>query len=164
MSATRFNDAVLSLIAAYSSAAGLSGVPVYDGPAAMTGSDPDFLIVGHTGALASDGTLAPDAAAGSFTQGDLEMPGMRQETGWVGCVIVSQTGDAADVPGRRQRASDLLAAAEDAAAVNGGYPQDDRGAGLLFDGTASGQFTSRLSTGGAAVILAYRVSYSSGWN
>lgn len=163
MSATRFNDATLALIAAYGAAPALVGVPVYDGPAAMTGTDPDFVIVGHSGILASDGTLAPDAPQGTFTQGDLVMPGVREETGFVNCVIVSQSGDVTDVPGRRQRASDLLAAAEDAAAAGGGYPQG-RGAGLLFGGTASGQFTSRLSQGGSAVILAYRVAYSTGWN
>jgi len=164
MSATRFNDALLSLLAAYQAAPALSGIPVYDGPVVTGAADPDFIVVGHSGALGPDGTLAPDVSAGTFTQGDLVMPGVREEKGLVACVIVSQTGDAADIPGRRQRATDLLAAAEDAAAAHGGYPQDDRGAGLMFDGTASGQFTSRLSQGGAAVILAYRVSYSSGWN
>jgi hypothetical protein len=163
MSATRLNDAVLSLLSAYAASPGLSGVPVYDGVVAMTGSDPDCIIVGHTGALAADGTLAPVASAGGFQQGNLVMPGVREETGWVGCVIVSQVGDVADVPGRRQRATNLLAAAEDAAAANGGYPQDDRGAGLMFDGTASGQIVNRLSQGGVAVILAYRVSYASGY-
>lgn len=162
MSATRFSDALLSLLAAYQAAPALAGVPVYDGPAAMTGTDPDFIIVGHPGALGPDGTLVPDAPAGTFTQGDLVMPGVREETGFVNCVIVSQAGDAAGIPGRRQRASALLAAAEDAVSVNGGYPAS--APGLMFDGTASGQFVNRLSQGGAAVLLAYRVSYSTGWN
>lgn len=164
LSATRFNDALLALLAAYGAAPGLSGVPVYDGPAAMTGSDPDFIIVGHSGTLGPDGTLVPDVLQGTFTQGGLVMPGVREETGFVNCVIACQSGDATDIPGQRQRASDLLAAAEDAAAAGGGYPGGARGAGLMFDGTSSGQFTSRLSQGGSAVLLAYRVSYSTGWD
>lgn len=162
MPVTRFNDAALALAGAYKAAAPLSGVPVYDSVRAMTGSDPDFIITGHDGTLQADGTLAPDALAGIFTQANLEMPGVRQETGYINCVIVSQTGDAGDMAGRRQRASDLLDAAEDAAAVNGGYPA--AAPGIMFDGTSDGRFVTRLSLGGIAILLAYRVSYSTGWN
>lgn len=160
MSATRFGDAVLALLAAYGAASGLSGVPVYDGVRAMAGSDPDYIVIGHDGSLGPDGSLAADALAGTFTQANLEAPGIRQESGYVNCLIVSQTGDAGDFPGRRQRASDLLQAAEDAAAANGGYPAS--APGLMFDGTSDGRFINRLSQG-VAVMLAYRIYYSTGW-
>jgi len=162
MPVTRFNDAMLALTAAYKAAAGLAGVPVYDSVQAMTASQPDFIITGHDGTLEADGTLAPDALAGTFTQANLEMPGVRQETGYINCLIVSQTGDAGDVADRRQRASDLLDAAEDAAAASGGFPA--AAPGVMFDGTSDGRFITRLSLGGTAVLLAYRVYYSTGWN
>ena len=162
MPTTRFNDAMLALTAAYKAAAPLAGVPVYDSVQAMTGTDPDFIITGHDGTLEADGTLAPDALAGTFGQVNLEMPGVRQETGYINCVIVSQTGDAGDMAGRRQRASDLLDAAEDAAALHGGFPV--AAPGVMLDGTSDGRFITRLSLGGTAVLLAYRVYYSTGWN
>jgi hypothetical protein len=162
VSVTRFNDARKALLAAYQAAAALSGVQVYENVRAMTGSDPDFIIVGHDGTLQADGTLAPDAPAGTFAQSNLEMPGVRQETGMVNCVIVSQSGDAADFGDRSQRASDLLDAAEDAAAVTGGHPA--AAPGVMFDGTSDGRFITRLSQGGIAVLLPYRVAYSTEWD
>lgn len=159
--ATRFNDALNALVAAYQGASALSGLPVYDNVRAMTGSDADCVIVGHDGTLEADGTLAPDALQGVFVQKNLYTPGVRQETGFVNCVIVSQTGDATDITGRRQRASDLHQAAEDAAAATGGYPAS--APGLMFDGTSDGRYITRNSLGGVAVLIAYRVSYSTEW-
>ena len=161
MSATRLNDAVNALLAAYQAAAALAGVPVYDGVQATASADNDFIVVGHDGSLGADGSLAADALAGSFTQVNLEF-GARQETGYIGCLIVSQTGDATDFAGRRQRATDLLAAAEDAALANGGYQAPDF-PGLLFDGTSDGRLINRLSQG-TAVLLADRVYYSTEWD
>ena len=161
MAATRFNDAVLALAAAYQAAPALEDVPVYDGVQATASADDDFIVVGHDGSLGADGTLAADALAGTFTQANLEF-GTRQETGYVNCLIVSQTGDAGDIPGRRQRASDLLSAAEDAAGANGGL-QSGNAAGIMFDGTSDGRLINRLSSG-VAVLLAYRVSYSTEWD
>lgn len=158
---TRFNDARKALVAVYQAAAGLSGVPVYDNVRAMTVSDADCVIVGHDGTLEADGTLAPDALQGTFAQSSLEMPGIRQESGSVNCVIVSQTGDPGDIAGRCQRASDLMDAAEDAAAAGGGYPSG--APGLMFDGTSDGRFITRNSLGGVAVLAAYRVAYSTEW-
>lgn len=159
--ATRFNDAVLALTAAYTAAAGLSGVPVYDSVQAMTGSDPDFIITGHDGTLEADGTLAPDALAGTYLQSNLEMTGVRQETGYINCVLACQSGDAGDTAGRRARASILLSAAEDAAAVTGGFPA--AAPGVMFDGTSDGRWITRQSLGGTAVLVAYRVAYSTEW-
>lgn len=161
MSATRLNDAILALLAAYKAASAFAQVPVYDGVQAMTASDRDYLIAGHDGSLSADGSLAADALAGSFTQVNLEF-GVRQETGYVNCLIVSQTGDPADFAGRRQRATDLLAAAEDAALANGGL-QSGNAAGIMFDGTSDGRLINRLSSG-VAVLLAYRVYYSTEWD
>ena len=162
MSATRYNDAVLSLIAAYAASGALEGVPVYDGPVAMTGSDNDYIIVGHNGTLGPDGSLAADVIAGTTTEGNLVMPGVREEKGYISCLIVSQTGDSADTAARRQRASDLLDAAEDAVLAGGGYPTGV-GAGLMFDGTSDSRWITKQAGTGVAVLLAYRVSYSSGY-
>jgi len=161
MPATRFNDALLALIGAYQAASALSGVPVYDGSQAQTGSDPEFVIAGHDGTIAADGTLSADALAGSYVQSNLEMPGIRQETGYVNVVLICQSGDATDTAGRRQRASDLLSAAEDAAAVTGGYPA--AAPGVMFEGTSDGRWIYRQALGGVAVMVAFRVSYSTEW-
>lgn len=159
MSTTRFDDTVKALISLYEAAPAVS-VPVYDGPQVMTASDPAYVVVGHDGTLTADGSLSPNVQAGNFTQSDLEMPGIRQETGFVACVLVCQTGDSADVPGQRARASGLLTAAEDAIAANGGYT----GTGIMFAGTSDGRWLYRQTASGIAVLLAYRVSYSTGWS
>lgn len=162
MSATRFNDAVNALLARYAAAPAFEGKQVYDGARAVTWTAADFIVVGHDGSLVAGpgggSDLNPDALAGTFTQADIDMPD-RQETGYVNCVIVSWTGDSDDVSGTRQRASDLLQAAEDAAGANGGYD----GTGLMFAGTSDGRFINLLSQAGLAVILAYRVAYSTEW-
>ena len=80
----------------------------------------------------------------------------RDETGSVNCLIVSQTGDASDIAGRRARVKTLLAACEDAAAAA-------VVAHLTFDGTTDGRFICRQSAGGAVVMCACRVSYSAPW-
>jgi hypothetical protein len=162
MPVTRFNDAVNALIAAYQAAPAFEGVPVYDSVQAMAGTDGDFIVVGHDGSLQADGMLSANAPAGTFSQQDLAMTAIAQETGFVNCLIVSQTGDAGDVTARRQRASDLLGAAEDAIAANGGL-QSGAAAGIMFDGTSDGRFVNWLSRG-VAVLLPYRVSYSTEWD
>lgn len=162
MSATRFNDAVTALLGLYHGVFDAQQVPVYDGVQPTAAAVTDFLVVGHDGSLGADGTLAADAIAGTFTQQDVAQGGMREETGYVGCLIVAQTGDATDFGARRQRASDLLGAAEDAAGANGGL-QSGNAAGVLLVGTSDGRFINRLSNG-AAVMLAYRVYYSTEWD
>ena len=155
MSTTRFTDAITALLAAYATAPALAGVPVYDGAQPSGAADTDFLIVGHDGTLAADGTLADTAAAGTFTQAWADTTTGRDENGSVSCVAVSQSGDPADTAGRRARVKVLLAAAEDAAAAA-------QPAHLTFDGTSDGRFVN-LFGAGVAVICAYRVSYSAPW-
>ena len=141
MSTTRFTDAVDALLAAYQGASALSGVPVYDGGAPSGAADPDFIIVGHDGTTASDGTLQATALAGTFLQAWADMTTGRDERGSVNCLIVSQTGDTAGLPGRRARVKVLLAAAEDAAAAA-------QVTHLTFDGNTDGRFTVRQGAAG----------------
>ena len=157
MSTTRFADAVTGLLAAYNAAAGLSGVPVYDGAQPSGAADTDFVIVGHDGTIAADGTLEATALAGTYLQQWADTTDGRDETGSVNCLIVSQTGDTADIAGRRARVKTLLAAAEDAAAAAAVTH-------LTFDGTTDGRIIYRQSAGGVVVMCAYRVSYSAPWN
>lgn len=156
MSTTRFSDAVTALLAAYQAAAALSGVPVYDGAQPSGAADTDFIIVGHDGTIAPDGTLEATALAGTYAQQWSDLTTGRDETGSVNCLIVSQTGDVSDVSGRRARVKVLLAAAEDAAATA-------VVSHLTFDGTTDGRFIYHPSAGGIAVLCAYRVSYSAPW-
>jgi len=155
VSTTRFTDAVTALLAAYASAPALAGVPVYDGPQPSAAYDADFIIVGHDGTLTADGTLQATAPAGTYTQTWADSTDGQEETGSVNCLAVSQTGDTADLAGRRARVKVLLAAAEDAAAAA-------VVSHLTFDGTTDGRFITR-GVAGVAVMCAYRVSYSAPW-
>ena len=156
MSVTRWADAVTALLAAYTTAPQLAGVPVYDGPPVTAAVDPDFIIVGHDAATAPDGGLQATALAGIYTQQWADTTTGQDETGTVNCLIVSQTGDTSDLPGRRARVKTLLAAAEDAATTA-------VVAHLTFDGTLDGRFIVRQSAAGVAVLCAYRVAYSAPW-
>lgn len=159
--AARFFDAVDALIAAYQAAPALSGIPVYDGIQPQTASDPVSVVVGHDGTIEADGTLVPDSLAGTYTQQWIEMgPATRQESGFVNCVLTCQSG-ATDLGPLRTQAKGLLTALEDAADANGGFAGGL--ADMTFDGTASGRPIYRQSLAGAAVLVAYRVSYSTEW-
>ena len=159
MSFTRWSDAVTALLAAYSAAPALSGVPVYDGIAPQSFSDPACVIVGHDGTIEADGTLVPDALAGIWNQAWV-YSGARQETGTVNCVLICQSGDTS-LTGLRAQAAALMDALEDAADAGGGYAGGL--AGMTFDATANGRWVYRQSAAGAAVLVAYRVSYSTEW-
>jgi hypothetical protein len=156
VSTTRFADAITALLAAYAAAPALAGVPVYDGAQPTGAADPDFLIVGHDGTIAPDGTLQATALAGTYTQQWSDTTTGQDETGSVNCLAVSQTGDAGDVAGRRARVKVLLAAAEDAAAAA-------VVSHLTFDGTTDGRFIYHPGAAGIAVLCAYRVTYSAPW-
>ena len=155
MSVTRFTDAVDALLAAYQAAPALD-VPVYDGAQPSSAADEDFIIVGHDGTIAADGTLEAIALAGTYLQQWADTTTGQDERGSVNCLIVSQTGDPADLPGRRARVKQLLAAAEDAA--DGGGASE-----LTFDGTTDGRFITRQGAAGVAIMCAYRVAYSAPW-
>ena len=156
MSTTRFTDAITALLAAYTTAPSLAGVPVYDGPQPTFAADPDFIIVGHDATMAADGSLEATALAGIYLQEWADTTTGEQERGSVNCLIVSQTGDTTDMPGRRARVKVLLAAAEDAAAAA-------IVTHLTFDGTTDGRFIVKQGAAGVAVMCAYRVSYSAPW-
>jgi hypothetical protein len=158
VSTTRFTDAITALLAAYNAAAALggAGVPVYDGAAPTGAADVDFLIVGHDGSMAADGSLEATALAGTYQQLWADLTTGQDERGSVNCLAVSQTGVPEDLPGRRARVKVLVAAAEDAAAAA-------VVAHLTFDGTSDGRYIYRQSAAGAAVLCAYRVSYSAPW-
>ena len=158
MPTTRFGDAVTALIAAYAASAGLTGVTVYDGDTVTARADQDFIIVGHDGSIDSTGALASIAPAGDVTQEWMSLaPPARDEKGQIRCVAASQTGEAADIPGRRARVQVLLDACEDAAIA----AQDV--AGIMFDGTTDATFIYRQNTQGCAVMCAFTVGYTSPW-
>lgn len=156
MSTTRFADAITALLAAYRNAAALSGVPVYDGAQPSSAADPDFVIVGHDASAAADGTLQATALAGNYLQDWADTTTGKDERGSVNCLIASQTGDTADMAGRRARVTTLLAACEDAALAA-------QPAHLTFDGTTDGRFIYSQGQAGVVVLCAYRVAYSAPW-
>ena len=156
MSTTRFTDAITALLAAYTAAPALAGIPVYDGAQPVAAADTDFLIVGHDATIGPDGNLEATALAGNYLQSWADSTTGRDENGWIQCLIVSQTGAVGDLSGRRARVTVLLAAAEDAATA--ATP-----AHLTFDGTSDGRFINRQTAAGAAVMCAYRVTYSAPW-
>jgi hypothetical protein len=158
VSTIRFSDAVTALLAALASAAPLTGVPVSDGPSLGAAQAPDFIIVGHDGALDADGALSGVTQAGSLTQAWLEFQAVKDETGHIHCVAVSQTGDAADLPARRARAQALVAACEDAARAAGVV------GGLQFEGTEDAAIIYRQLLQGLAVMIPFTIGYSTQWS
>jgi hypothetical protein len=156
MSVTRWADAVTALLAAYTAAPALAGVPVYDGAAITSSTDPDFVVVGHDGTTTADGSLQATALSGTYAQQWADSTTGMDETGIVQCVAVSQTGDPADTAGRRARVTVLLSAAEDAALAA-------RPSHLTFNGTSDGRWVVRQSSAGVVVMVAFRVAYSAPW-
>ncbi len=158
MSTIRFSDAVTALLAAFATAAPLSGVTVSDGPSPTAAQAPDFIIVGHDGSLDADGTLSGVTQAGSLTQAWLEFQAIRNETGHVHCVAVSQTGDWMDLAARRARTQALVAACEDAALAAGVV------GGLQFEGTEDAAVAYRQLDQGVAVIIPFTIGYTTQWS
>lgn len=156
MSTSRFTDAVTALLAAYAAAAPLAGIPVYDGAQPVGAFDVKFIVVGHDGTIAADGTLAATAPAGNYVQAWADTTTGREENGFINCVAVCQTGEVNGLGDSRTGVDALLTATEDAA--NGGGA-----AHLTFDGTSDGRFIYRQGPNGAAVMCAYRVTYSAPW-
>jgi L-asparaginase II len=156
MSVTRWADAVTALLGAYTAAPALAGVPVYDGAAITAAADLDFVVVGHDGTTGPDGALQATALAGTYAQAWADTTTGMDEAGVVQCLIVCQTGDPADVAGRRGRVKALLAAAEDAALA--ATP-----AHLTFDGSSDGRWIYKQAAAGVVVMCAYRVAYSAPW-
>jgi hypothetical protein len=156
MSVTRWADAVTALLAAYTATPALSGVPVYDGAQPTMSVDTEFLIVGHDGTTDANGAMQATALAGTYLQQWADSTTGMDENGMVQCLIVSQSGDTADMAGCRARVTALLAAAEDAALAA-------RPSHLTFDGTSDGRWVYRQTSAGVAVMCAYRVSYSAPW-
>jgi hypothetical protein len=157
VSTIRFSDAVTALLAAFAASSPLSGVTVSDGPSLTAAQAQDFIIVGHDGALDADGALSGITQAGSLTQGWLEFQAVKDETGHVHCVAVSQTGDSTDLPARRARAQALVAACEDAAMAAGVV------GGLQFEGTEDAAVAYRQLGQGVAVIVPFTIGYTTRW-
>ena len=159
MSTNRFSDATDALLAAVKAAPALAAIPVYDGAAITAAADLEFILVGHDGTTEADGTLTGSALAGQYVHQWSDTTRGLEEDGSVNCLVVSQTGDPADMAGRRDRCQVLTAAVEDAAAASGGALVS----GLTFDGVTDGRFTYRQSGNGVAVMHAFRLAYSTGY-
>lgn len=155
MSVTRFADAINALLAAYTAAPALAGVPVSDGTTPIPQGGPDFIIVGHDATTDANGTLQASALAGIYAQDWADTTTGRDERGSVNCLIASQSPDITDLAGRRARVTVLLAACEDAALGQASH--------LSFDGITDGRWLYRSGAAGAVVICAYRVAYSAPW-
>ncbi len=152
MSTIRFSGAVTALVTAYTGAGPLAGVVIADGVSPTALAANDFIIVGHDGGLNDRGILADVTDAGSAAQEWMAFPAQRDETGAINVVAVSQTGDSADLPGRRDRAQALVAACEDAAIAVTGT--------IEFDGTLEARFLTRQDMEGCAVMAAFTVGYA----
>ncbi len=152
MSTIRFSGAITALVTAYTGAGPLAGVVIADGVSPTALAANDFIIIGHDGTLSERGALADVTEAGYCSQEWMAFPAQRDETGAVHVVAVSQTGDSADLPGRRDRAQALLAACEDAAiAITGA---------IEFDGTLEAHFLTRQDMEGCAVMAVFTVGYA----
>jgi hypothetical protein len=153
----RFGDALAALTTALTTAPALAGVTI-TGDVATAAADPDFLVIGHDGSLEADGSLSGITEAGSFdaefiTAGN---PAGQQETGNIGLVAVSQTGDTTDLPARISRVETLYAACDDATT-------DLKSGAIVFDGPGAGRVVTRQTGAGCAAILAFVITYTSPW-
>jgi hypothetical protein len=153
----RFGDAMTALTTALTAAPALAGVTI-TGDAATAAADPDFLIIGHDGTLETDGSLSGITEAGNFTAEFITTgnPAGQQETGNIGVVAVSQTGDTTDLPARITRVEALYAACDDAVT-------DLKTGTIVFDGPGAGRIVTRQTGAGCAAILAFTISYSAPW-
>jgi hypothetical protein len=161
VSTVRFSDAVTALIAAFAAAPALTGVTVDDGVRITGEPDDDFIVVGHDGSLEADGSLSHETGAGTWTQSPLEFEDVRQESGAVNCVAISQTGDTGDLAGRRARVQVLVAACEDAATAL----QPTATGGIIFDGgDDQGAMRYRQVDRGAVAMITFTIGYSTQWS
>ena len=151
-------DAMAALTAAFQASAALTGVTITQGDAPSAAGDPEFVVVGHDGSLAADGSLAEFTVSGSFTTDFVTAgsPPGQLETGRVNVVAVAQSGDATALAGRITRAQELLAAC-DAACT------DVTSGTIVFDSAGSGRLVTRQASAGCAAILAFVITYSGPW-
>ena len=151
-------DAMAALTAAFQASAALTGVTITQGDAPSAAGDPEFVVVGHDGSLAADGSLAEFTVSGSFTTDFVTSgsPPGQLETGRVNVVAVAQSGDATVLAGRITRAQELLAAC-DAACT------DVTSGTIVFDSAGSGRLVTRQASAGCAAILAFVITYSGPW-
>lgn len=151
-------DAMAALTAAFQASAALTGVTITQGDAPSAAGDPEFVVVGHDGSLAADGSLAEFTVSGSFTTDFVTSgsPPGQLETGRVNVVAVAQSGDATALAGRITRAQELLAAC-DAACT------DVTSGTIVFDSAGSGRLVTRQASAGCAAILAFVITYSGPW-
>lgn len=161
MSSPRLATAMAALTATFQASSALAGVTISQGGGAPAIADPDFIIVGHDGALLSDGSLAEITQAGTFTTQFIAdgQPPMAEETGAIHVVAVSQTGDSTDLPARVTRAQALLSACADACA-------DLRSGDITFDLAGNGSLMTRqprTAGQGCGAIFSFTITYSSPW-
>ena len=151
-------DAMAALTSLFQASVGLAGVTVTEGDAPSVAADSEFIVVGHDGSLAADGSLAEFTVSGTFTTNFVTEghPPGQQEDGRVNVVAVAQSGDAGDLPGRITRAQALLSACDAACTdVTSGV--------IVFDSAGTGRLITRQASAGCAAILAFTVIYSGPW-
>ena len=158
MSAALLADAMAALASLFSASPALSGVTITEGDAPSAAGDPEFIVVGHDGSLAPDGSLAEFTVSASFSTQFITggSPPAQLETGRVNVVAVAQSGDATALAGRITRAQELLAAC-DAACT------DVTSGTIVFDSAGSGRLVTRQASAGCAAILAFVITYSGPW-
>jgi hypothetical protein len=136
-----------ALVAAFSAQPALAGVEVIDGASAEAPGAVDLVLVGHDASPDGDAEIGveqewADLAATS-----------RYERGSVPCTVLSQSGDV-DIPGRRARAMELLAACETALRA------DRTLGGLVMVAQVSTAGAHQYLNGdGTAVVVPFTVTY-----
>jgi hypothetical protein len=138
---------VTALVAAFGAQPALYGVEVIDGPPVESPGAVDLVMVGHDYGPDSDAeiTVEQEWADLACTR--------RTERGAVPCSVLSQTGDV-DVPGRRARVLQLLAACEAALRADLSLGGVVRVAQL--ESAGAHQFTNDKGT---AVVVPFTVTY-----
>jgi hypothetical protein len=164
MASIRLSDALAAVYDVLAAAleptpSGQPGITIDLGLSPSAAADPLFIVVGHDGSLSPDGSLSETAQAGTlsvkFTASG--QPPLQQEDGIVHVVLVSQTGDSGDLPGRIGEAQDLLAACNDAVA-------DLKSGDMRLEPVSDVRLYTRQAVQGCVAEFAFSVGYSAPWD
>jgi hypothetical protein len=139
------DSVVLALVSAFGAA--LPGVAVVDGPRPMGPGDTELVLVAHDATPDADTVITIQQEPASLGGTD------RYERGSIPCCVMAQTGDA-DVPGRRQRAMELLATCETTMRAN-----RTLGGVVMTSQFASGEVHQFQNDLGSAVVAQFEITY-----
>lgn len=162
MSQIHLADAMNALAALFAAATPLAGVTIELGPTPSAAGDLQFVLVGHDGALESDGSLSEIAISGQVTKTFTSMgaPPVEGVTGTVNCVAVCQSGDQTALATCITTAEAMVGACDDAlvdqtvATANGK---------IVFDQVTTARLITREGGQGCVAQYTFAATFTAPW-